>query len=299
VKRALLPLCCAALALLPSSARPGTRDVHTGLGLGFARAIPASRSASRDAPAFALAFAPRGIRTAATELALATLPARGVTIRPGFYGLIELEGDARDGAFRLWPSQEIALWRGAYGVQAAVALDALGARLCHGCTLEATGMFRHESEHHTAPNDGTSSTDHSGRPLVGDAVVVDLAGAFPAGRYLVAPRLAYQAFLPGRSSYRAGVALDVHARYTGWARAQPFVSGYAERRAGGAMDGRRYQDAYLLRALAGVAIPSSLGDLMLYGSADVGHRKGLAADTEEATVGLGVRLALGPVAPGR
>ena len=42
-----------------------------------------------------------------------------------------------------------------------------------------------------------------------------------------------------------------------------------------------------------MALPSALGDVMLYVSGDVGNRKGIRGLTEEATLGFGVRLALG------
>jgi hypothetical protein len=100
-------------------------------------------------------------------------------------------------------------------------------------------------------------------------------------------------FLPDRSSYVAGGALDLHARWTGWRVAHPFVSLYGEYRFGEEMRGRSFPDAYRLRALIGVALPSRLGDLMIFASGDVGHRYGVQALTEEATLGVGVRLALG------
>jgi len=48
-----------------------------------------------------------------------------------------------------------------------------------------------------------------------------------------------------------------------------------------------------VRGLLDIAIPGALGDLMVFASGDVGHRKGLAAYTREATLGFGVRLAFG------
>ena len=100
-------------------------------------------------------------------------------------------------------------------------------------------------------------------------------------------------FLPDRSSYSAGVALDVHARFTRWRTVHPFVSGYAEYRAGDVFRARAFGPAYRVRALVGVALASSLGDVMLFVFGDVGHRYGVKALTEEATLGIGVRLALG------
>jgi len=48
-----------------------------------------------------------------------------------------------------------------------------------------------------------------------------------------------------------------------------------------------------LRGLFGVALPSRLGDIMVYGFGDIGNRKGIVILTRERTMGLGVRLALG------
>ena len=259
---------------------------------GFPRAITASRSASRDAPVFGLMMAPRGVRTAAAEVGLVAYQGHGLTLRPGFYGLLELEGDEPPG-FTPWPSQQIHFWRGAFGFQAAVAFDDLGRRLCGRCLLEATLRARHESEHYTGSNSGGPSIDYADRPIFGDALVLDLAAAFPRGSWLAITRVMNDFFLPDRSSYRLGPGVDLHVRYVGWRRIHPFVSGYGECLFGTERAGLGYPDAYLVRGLVGVALPGAVGDLMVFASGDVGHRKGLAAYTREATLGFGVRLAFG------
>ena len=52
-------------------------------------------------------------------------------------------------------------------------------------------------------------------------------------------------------------------------------------------------DAYRVRALIGVALPSELGDILVYGAGDMGHRYGVRGLSEEATLGVGVRLTVG------
>ena len=99
-------------------------------------------------------------------------------------------------------------------------------------------------------------------------------------------------FLPDRSSYSAGVGLDLHVRFVRFERMQPFVSGYAEQLWGDMLQGRQFPDAYRVRALVGIALVSALGEIMIYGAGDVGNRYGIRGLTEEATLGLGVRLAL-------
>lgn len=285
-----------ATALAASFAAPARADepAPSVEALGFARAVPRSMSASRDAPGFGLMMAPRGIRTAGSELALLTWRAGPVTVRPGFYGLIELEGDG-DAGFRLWPSQEIHFWRASYALPVAVSFDSLARRLCATCVLEASLQFRHESEHYTGDNGGGRPRDYADRPLYGDALGLDVAWAGVLRGVYLSLRPAVDVFLPGRSSYLAAPSVDLHLRYVGLRGVAPFVSAYAHYRVGADGDRYGYPSAYLLRGLLGVAVPSPLGSLLVFVSGDVGHRAGLAAYTREATLGFGVRLALGRV----
>jgi hypothetical protein len=259
---------------------------------GFPRAIPTTRSASRDAPVFGVMMAPRGIRTAAGEMGFVAYQGHGITLRPGFLGMLELEGNEQPG-FTLWPRQQIHFWRGAYAFQSALAFDALGQRLCNRCALEATLRFRHESEHYTGANSGGQAIDYSDRPIFGDAVVMDVASALWRGNWLLITRVLNNFFLPDRSSYSLGPGLDLHLRYAAWNSLHPFLSGYGEYLFGTEHAGIGYPDAFLVRGLLGLAIPGSLGDVMIFMSGDVGHRKGLAAYTKEASLGCGVRLAFG------
>ena len=287
------PAIACILLLVAATARAEPARERRLEGLGFARAIPRSGSASRDAPAFALQMAPRGVRMAGGELAVAAIPVGAVTLRPGFFGFIELEGNGGAG-FKLWPSQEIYFWRASFAFPLAVSLDALGAELCAACMLEASLQFRHESEHYTGSNSGGAATDYSDRPIYGDAIGIDAALAARREGFAYIVRPALDVFLPDRSSYRLGPSLDVEVRYVRFRSPQPFVSGYAQYRAGTSLQGIDFPSSYLVRGLLGVALPSALGDVLIFGSADVGHRSGLAAYTREATLGFGVRLALGP-----
>lgn len=264
--------------------------------LGWAREIPRNLSASRDAPAFNLTVAPRTIRTAAGEFALVTVPLPTLTLRTGFMGLLELEGgDPNDGFDPLFPVARGGLfWRGSFGYYAAASFDALGRRMCDHCALEATLAFRHESEHVTASNEGDVGEDYGDRPIQGDMLTLDLAGRFASGRWSTVVRLQNEFFLPQRSSYSMGPALDVMLRLAAWKRCHFQFSGYSEVLFGTRASGRSYPDAYLLRGLLGVVLPSEVGDFWFFLSGDVGHRKGLNAYQEEATLGFGIRLSLGP-----
>lgn len=218
------------------------------------------------------------------------------TLRAGFAGLMEAERDTDVDGWASGPlpsGQGKLLWRGSYGVYGAVALDALGKRLCAGCVLEFALQYRHESEHYTGSNAGDAGEDVRDEPYVGDDLIFDAALSERFGDWYFAERAYVLWYLPNRSSYSAGAAFDLHARFTRWQYLHPFVSLYGEYRFGTELEGRDFPDAHRLRSLFGIALPSVLGDVMFYGFADAGNRYGVRASTNEATLGLGVRLALG------
>lgn len=264
--------------------------------LGWAREIPRSHSASRDAPAFNWMLLPRGVRTAAGEFALVTIPTADVTVRTGFYGLIELEASREPESFEEAIAQGgIEFWRGAYGYHVATSFDSWARGLCARCGIEAALLFRHESQHYTGSNSGGEGKDYSDRPLVGDFVQLDAALRWGVEDWLLVGRVQHAVFIPGRSGYSQGPGIDLYASFEPWERLHFFASGYAEYRFGAEVEGRAYPDAYLVRGFLGMALPSSVGDILVYFSGDVGHRKGLAVYTEERTLGFGIRLALDPM----
>lgn len=282
-----------ALALVVIAVPPTTARADTEW-LGLARRVSRSWSASRDTPAMNLIVLPRDVRTAGGELALFTWRGSSSSVRTGFAGLVELESDGETEAFgNLFPRATGGiLWRGSYAYYAALSLDDAGERACAGCAIELGAQYRHESQHYTGSNHGDAGMDVTDEPFMGDDVIVDGAISITRGDWLLAARALAFVYLPGRSSYAGGPGLDVHVRWRG-ARVHPFASGYAEELFGTQLEGRRFDNAYLVRALAGIALPSTLGDVMVYLAADAGNRKGIRGNTEEATIGLGIRLALG------
>lgn len=269
--------------------------------LGYGRAISREWSASRDTPSMNMLIFPRPAQMAGGELSLFALGFGSFTLRSGFAGLIELEVDAKTTGVNSGPSPSgrgKILWRGSYAYYSALALNELGRLLCNDCELELTLQYRHESQHYTGGNNGGGDEDVSEQPYVGDDVIFDIALAKTRRDWYFAQRLIGMWFLPDRSSYAFGAGTDLHARFLGWSRVQPFLSLYGERLRGTELQARRFPDAYRLRALLGVALPSWLGEILVYAAADVGHRHGVRGLTEEATLGLGVRLAVG-AGPGR
>jgi hypothetical protein len=295
--RTLLVVLTAWLPVAPTNASAEQTSLDPSFAwLGEPRTISRAWSASRDTPAMNMIIAPRAANMAGGELALASLRFQTWSVRAGFSGFLELESDGRTNGVNSgpipWGSGKI-LWRGSYAFYEAFALDSLARRLCTGCALEFTAQYRHESQHYTASNYGDSGEDVSAEPYVGDDLILDAALAKRVGHWYFAQRVAGMWFLPNRSSYSAGASADLYARWTHFTLVHPMVSLYAEYRAGDTLMGRAFPDAYRLRALLGVALPSGLGDIMVYGFGDVGHRYGIRGLTEEATLGFGIRLALG------
>jgi hypothetical protein len=235
------------------------------------------------------------------ELALVTLRWPQLTLRSGFAGFAEVEFDGETDRFHLGPvpgtSRGRILWRGAYAFYLAVAPSKLGRSICDGCAVEATIQYRHESQHYTGSNAGGDGEDVSEQPYVGDDVILDLALSQRYGDWYFAQRAIGLVFLPERSSYAAGVGADLHARFLAGRFVHPFLSLYGEYLVGDDLDARVYPDAYRLRGLLGVALPSNLGDILVFGFGDVGHRYGVRILTEEATLGVGVRLTIGTQPP--
>jgi len=264
--------------------------------LGYARRISRSWSASRDTPAMNMLLLPRPALMAGGEFALFSLRHPAWSLRVGFGGFVELEVDGttqRTNAGIIPAGTGNMLWRGSYTYFVAFAPDAVGRRMCKGCAFEFTLDYRHESQHYTASNHGDGDTeDVSAQPLVGDSLSLDVALAQAVGTWHFAERAIGTAYVPEHSSYSGSAGIDLHARWARWKLIQPFTSLYGEYRVGDDLAGREYPDAYRARALLGIALPSKLGDIMVYGSGDVGHRYGVRILTEEATLGLGIRLAL-------
>lgn len=260
--------------------------------LGPAREISHSSSASRDTFVLGMAIFPRPVLTAGGDFSFLSFRFSGMTWRLGFQGMLELESQGKTQAFQGTPSGDIHYWRGVYGYSIAVSLDRVARRyLGTGSALEAAVSGRHESEHYTGSNDGGPGTDYSDRPHIGNFIMLDFAIRYRIRRVDLIGRVQHKFFLPD-AGYTHGPGGDLAVRWRLCRWVHPFASFFGEYLFGATYFGpTRYPDAYLLRGLAGVILPSRFGDLYIYMSGDVGHRKGLAVYTEEATLGGGLRVA--------
>ena len=54
-----------------------------------------------------------------------------------------------------------------------------------------------------------------------------------------------------------------------------------------------FPDSHTVRNITGVALPSAWGEIVLFASAQTGHRRGLAAYEKERSVGFGMRAVWG------
>ncbi len=255
--------------------------------LGAAREISHSSSASRDTATLQLIAMPHRVLTGGGDFSIFHLRAGGVSLRIGVFAMIELESEGETNGFDGLPTADIRFWRGQWGYSAAVDLHDLAERwLGPRGALELTLSARHESSHYTGSNSGGPGTDYSDRSQLGDCIIFDVALRKALGDVDIVARVQHKFFLPYKSSYSKSPGADLHLRWRRFARVHPFTSFFGEY-----LDGTRgYPSAYLFRNLTGVFIPSKAGDLALFLSADVGHRKGLAVFTEERTLGFGARF---------
>lgn len=256
--------------------------------LGAAREISHSSSASRDTAALNLIAMPHRVLTGGGDFSVFHLRGGGVSLRLGAFAMLELESEGKTNGFNGFPVADIRFWRGVWGYSAAVSIDEISTRMLgpRGA-LEATLSFRHESEHYTGSNEGGAGTDYGNRPIIGDFAMLDLALRKAFGDLDLVLRVQHKFFLPHRSGYSRGPGGDLGVQWRRWRFVHPFTSIFAEYLVGA----RATPDAYLVRNLSGIVVPSKAGDIYLFVAADVGHRKGLAVFTEERTLGFGVRFA--------
>jgi hypothetical protein len=265
--------------------------------LGAPRSVSRAWSASKDTPALELTIAPRPGYKGGGDLALATARQPSFIVRNGFAGFIALEYDGETDRFHdgPWPGARSGriLWRGAYSFFSAVTPRELGPLLCRTCVFEVALSYRHESQHYTGSNAGDNGEDVSAQPYVGDDVVLDVALSHQRGAWYFAERVVGLGFLPDRSSYAAGVGADLHARWRVLPTVHVFASLYGEYLVGDELLGRRYPNSRRASGLFGAALPSELGDILVFLTGDLGNRYGVRILTKEASVGFGVRLTIG------
>lgn len=259
--------------------------------LGPAREISHSSSASRDTALIAAVFTPRLIRGAGADFAVLSYATDDFTVRLGAFGMLELfgEGDADRGL--PFPSGDIGLWRGLFGYSLAWSFDRFAHEQCgERCAFEAAVSFRHESEHYTASNDGATERKYVDYPHIGDFVMPDVALRLPIGDFDLTLRLQAKLWTSrhAETPYRFGPGGDVVLRWRLHERLHPFTSTFVERYFAGAGTGA--PDAYFIRNLTGVIVPSRYGDISLHFVSEVGHGKGFMVLQEEASFGFGMRF---------
>ena len=273
-----------ALRAAPQPAAPP--KVQIGF-LGPSRAISHSISASRDTAVLQMLIAPRPTLTGGGEFSVFSAAFAGMSWRLGFFGLIELE--SKQALPHVKPiAGDVSFWRGVYGFSLAVSLDRLAERwMGKGSAFELSLSWRHESEHLTEKG-GDGEREYGDVPIIGDFLMPDVAVRWRVGPLSLIGRLQWKIFVRDRAyTHAPGVDLTLRWHATKWVH--PFASFFTEYVFGNRS--QRVPDHYLVRGLLGILVPSSYGYLSVFLSGDVGHRKGLAVFTREATFGVGLRAA--------
>jgi hypothetical protein len=257
--------------------------------LGPAREISHSSSASRDTALVSAVFTPRLVRAAGGDFGILSYATDDFTLRLAAFGMLELFGEGRADHTLPFPSGDIGLWRGLFGYSIAWSLDTLAHKSCGArCALEGTVSFRHESEHYTASNDATTERRYVNYPHIGDFVMPDVALRLPLGNVDLTVRTQAKIWTSRhqQTPYRFGPGGDVIVRWRLWDRVHPFTSTFAEYYF--ASDA---PNAYFVRNLTGVLIPSRYGDISVHFVSEVGHGKGFMVLHKEASFGFGMNFA--------
>lgn len=264
---------------------------------GASREINHAHSASRDTGAMALTLTPYSVLTAGADVALLKWKLNRVSLRLGFFGLIELESDRPfDGHTPDFiPRVNSAFWRPQGGYSVALAFDRWAqATLGQRAAFEIALSLRHESEHFTGSRAG-DPPKYGDVPHMGNFAMVDAAVRLPVRNLDVELRFQNKVWL-GTRAYSVGPGADVIVRWRRWEWLYPFSATFAEYMFGRRTrwdDGRDVQvpDDYLIRNLTGVAFPGTVGEIQVFTSLEIGHGKGLNVYREEVRWGGGIRLA--------
>ncbi|HZF54840.1 MAG TPA: hypothetical protein VE093_39595 [Polyangiaceae bacterium] len=261
---------------------------------GASRAISHAPSASRDTAALGILVMPQPVLTGGADFALFAIVGSGLTFRPGFFGMLELESGGETERFLPRPGEEVSLWRGLLGYSAAISFDRFAARtIGRGGAMEGVVSYRFENEHVVLPAAGDATFEREDLPQVGEFIMVDLALRAPFGRWEVETRLQHKFFIlvqgdDKTAPYQHAPGADVIVRWKAFAKAHFFTSTFAEFFIGSTPA----RDAFFFRNLTGVTVPGRIGDLSIFAATDVGHGKGFLVDRRGASLGGGLRISL-------
>ena len=282
----------ATCAALPARAEPALEVLP-----GASREINHAHSASRDTGAMGWALTPYSVLSAGADVAILKWKLEPVSLRFGFFGLIELESDQPydEGSKDFIPRENSRFWRahGGYSIAASFerwARESLGER----GAFELCLSLRHESEHFTASTSG-EDPQYGDLPHIGNFFMGDVATRLPLGDFDLELRLQNKLWV-SEHAYSVGPGGDVIVRWNLSVWMRPFSATFAEYLFGRRTvwdEGRDVQvpDNYLIRNLTGVAFPGTVGEIQIFNAIEIGHGKGLNVYKEEFRWGGGIRLA--------
>jgi hypothetical protein len=240
---------------------------------GSAREISRLYSAARDTPVLEYSYGPNQNVNLGFEIGGLALILQSVSLRLGMYGMVAIEDVPH-------------FWRGLEGFSLGLSLDGpaqkkLGPR----GAFEITLIGGHESDHRS---DQTpfNSTPHAGDIPAGGGgnhIGLDLAGRFPLGsRFDLIVRVLDRFFFAGPLQQAPAIDLTLRCQALPWLF--PTLGVFAE-----GLIQNQGTDGYSVRGLLGLGVRGKLGELMPFGTADVGNGKGLLINFHEVRLTIGVR----------
>ena len=280
----LLILICIVPAISEES-----RDIQFTVLPGNSHTISNTLSASRDTACMSYQVVPRVVSTFGSDFAFFGIRFNSIELRAGMFGMLELETLTKQPwHFMTVPSGPY-LWRGVLGYSIVFSFHRLADRIFgENGGFEIGLLFRHESEHYTAPFDIEGSDIEDLPPNIGDCFIFDIGLRIPVRKLELNFRLQNKFFFSA-SAYSFGPGFDIILRYKILKQMHLFISAFGEyffRK------DREEQENYLLRSIGGIVIPGKIAELQIFAAFSAGYGKGLLAYIKENNFGWGIRVGL-------
>ncbi len=256
---------------------------------GNSHTISNTLSASRDTACMSYQVLPRVVSTFGSDFAFFGIRFNTVELRVGMFGMLELETLKEQPLNFLTVPSGPYLWRGLLGYSVLLSFHRLANKMFgENGGFEIGLLFRHESEHYTAPFDIEGSDIEDMPPNIGDFFIFDIGIRLPIRKLELDIRLQNKFFLP-YSTYSFGPGFDIVLRYKVLKQMHLFTSVFGEYLF---RKDRQEQENYLIRSIGGIVIPGKIAELQIFAAVSTGYGKGLLSYIKENSFGWGIRVSV-------
>lgn len=256
---------------------------------GNSHSISNTLSASRDTACMGYKVLPRVATTFGSDFAFFGIMFKDFELRAGMFGMLELETLTKQPWNFLTVPEGPYLWRGILGYSTVFSLHRLADKMFGiGGGFEIGLLFRHESEHYTAPFEIEGSIIEVLPPNIGDCIITDIGIRIPVKRLELDFRLQNKFFFPS-SEYSFGPGIDIILRFKILRYMHLFSSIFSEYLFRKDRNGR---ENYYLGNITGIVFPGKIAELQIFSIFSTGYGKGLLSYIKENSIGWGIRVSV-------